>query len=311
MAEGTLQKLTTAGIRRGLQEQIDAAPQIWQEHCQEEEATTKVTPFAWAGAMPQPREMVDGRRIKGIRAFSYDITNKTYELSVLFPREWFEDDQTGAIKMRIAEMATAWAAYKPYLFTQMLENGGSAGYIAYDGNTFFHDTRTEGASGAIDNNLTSVAAADNAIPTATEFLAQMAIIKAKMARFLDDQGRPGNRGAMGKIRVLIPPEAEKDIREALNSTLIGNTDNVFGRGLAEMEINEFFTHSATTCTIFVHAVGSPQKGIIHQQRTPLEIVTYDQPEWMDRNDGLLVTLRERFVFAYGQFRRMVKHVFTT
>lgn len=311
MATGTLQKLTTKGIRRELQERIDEIPDIWQPHCTMVDSTTEVEPFAWAGAVPQPREMIDGRRIKGLRAYTYDIRNKEYELSVLFPRKWFEDDQTGAIKLRIAEMATAWKAYKPYLFTLMLENGGSAGYVAYDGNTFFHDTRSEGDSGTIDNDMTSVAAADDAVPTPAEFLAQLAIIKAAMRRFKDDEGRPGNLRAMKQLRILAPGEAEKSILEALNATLISNTDNVFGRNLAEPDFNDFFTYGATTCTIFVHAVGDPLKAIIHQQRTPLEIVIYDGPEWVDANNGLLVTLRERFVFAYGQFRRMVRQVFTT
>jgi len=191
----------------------------------------------------------------------------------------------------------------------MLEQGGTL--LAYDGSTFFDDTRTEGDSGTIDNNLTSVAAADNAIPTAAEFLAEMAIIKAKMARFNDDTGRPGNLAALQSVRVLAPPEAEKSLLEALRSTLISNTDNVYGRGLAELDLNPFFTYSGTTCTIYVHAVGDPFKGLIHQQRTPLEILVYDDPYWMDANNGVLVTCRERFVFAYGQFRRMAKHVFTT
>jgi len=255
--------------------------------------------------------MVDGRRIKELRTFTYDIKNKEYELTVLIPRKWLEDDQTGAIRLRISEMATAWKSYKPYLFTQMLENGGSAGYVAYDGNTFFHDTREEGASGAIDNDATSVAAAANAVPTAAEFLDEMAVIKALMARYKDDQGRPANIGAMSQVRVIAPPEAERSLMEALRSTLISNTDNVYGRGLAELDINPLLTASATSCTIFVHAVSHPLKAIIYQQRTPLDIVLFDSPEFMDANNGLLITLRERFVFAYGQFRRMVRHVFTT
>lgn len=310
MAVGTLKALTAKGIRRDLLARIDEIPELWKPHVTELGSNTAVEPFGWAGAVPQPREMVDGRRIKELRSFTYDIKNKTYELSVLIPREWLEDDQTGSIRMRIGEMATAWKAYKPFLFANMLENGGSRN--AYDGNTFFHDTRTEGDSAAIDNNRTSVAAADDAVPTAAEFLAQMAIIKAGMRRFQDDQGRPANLGAMQQVRVIAPGEAEKSMREALHSTLIGNTDNVFGRGLAEPDFDDFLTYSATTCTIFVHAVaGGGMKGILHQQRTPLEIVLFDSAQDIDRHNGLLITLRERFVFAYGDFRRMVKHVFTT
>ena len=64
--------------------------------------------------------------------------------------------------------------------------------------------------------------------------------------------------------------------------------------------------------MFVHAVGgNPTKGMIYQQRLPLSVVVHDDEQAMDLNDGLLVTCRERFVFAYGNFRKMVKHVFTT
>ncbi len=107
MAVGTLQQLTVKGVRRELQERIDAIPEFWRPHVTEMDSTTEVEPFAWAGAVPQPREMLGERRIKELRTFSHNLTNKEYELTVLFPRKWFEDDQTGAIRMRIAEMAEA------------------------------------------------------------------------------------------------------------------------------------------------------------------------------------------------------------
>lgn len=309
MAVKTLAAVTVKGIRGDLQERVSGAPDWWKKHCKEVKSNAAIEPYGWLGAIPQPREMVDGRRIKEMRAITYNIENKEYELSVLIPRKWVEDDQTGAIQMRINEMGTAWAALKPTLFNYMIEQGGTL--LGYDGNTFFDDTREEGASGAIDNNLTSVAAADNAVPTASEFLSQMAVIKAAMSRYLDDEGGLANAMAMTKVRVIAPPEAERSVREALHSTLIDNTDNVYGRGLAELDINPFSTASGTTCTIYVHAVGEPIKGMFYQSRLPLEILIYNEPHWIDANNGVLVTLRERFVFAYGQFRRMVKHVFTT
>ena len=311
MAIGTLSQLTTKGIRRDLQERAQESGFPWREHCTLVDSNTDVEPFGWAGAVPQPRLMMGGRRIREIRSFTYNIQNGEYELTVLIPRKWWEDDLTGAIRMRVAEIGSAFANYKPYLFTQMLLNGGTAGYIAYDGATFFHDTRTEGDSGTIDNNRTSVAAADDAVPTAAEFLTQMGVIKAAMARFLDDSGQPANIQAMQRVRVIVPPEAEAQVRTALYAAQLAATDNVFGRGLAELDIDSFLTYSGTTCTIFVSAVGGVFRPIIYQQRIPLEIVLFDDPRWIDANDGLLVTLRERFAFAYGNFRTMVKHVFTT
>ena len=309
MAIGTLKALSTKGVRGELKMQLDAIPDLWIPHCTMLDSNTEVEPFAWAGAVPQPRELIGDRHIKEIQSFTYDITNREYELSVLFPRKWWEDDQTGQIKMRLGEMAGRWKSYKPFLFNALLEAGATG--LAYDGETFFDDTREEGSSGAIDNDFTSVAAAADAIPTAAEWLAQLAVIKAYMMRYLDDEGQPANLRANSSWRIFAPPEAIPELTTAMQSTLISNTDNVWGRGLAEVDENPFGTYSATTVTAYVHAVGDAFKGMIHQQRTPLEILIFDDPKWIDKHNGVLVTLRERFVFAYGQFRRMARQVYTT
>lgn len=305
MATGTLQKLTTKGIERLIMGELDTVPSIWKTHCQMVNATAKVMPYAWAGAVPQPREFIGARRLKEIRAFTYDITSKTYELSILIPREWWEDDQTDAIKGRLAEMAQVWELYKSYLFTQMLVNGATSGNNAYDGNTFFHDTRTEGSSGTIDNKLTS-AATTGTIPTSAEFLTGLTTAKYSMLRFLDDEGHPANWAASTQIRVIIPPSYEKGAVEALNASFISQTDNVF-KGMAQLDIDPFLTADTK---MYIHMVGAQSKGIIHQQYLPLKVVSYMSPEWIDANDGIVVTMRERFVFAYGNFRRMVEYTYS-
>lgn len=311
MTVGTLEKLTTKGIQRLMMATIEKFPDWWRAHCTELPANAKVEPYGWPGAIPQPRELVDGRRIQEIRAFTYNITNKTYELTFLIPREWLEDDQTGSIRQLVTQCAEAYAAYKLYLFTYMLENGGTL--LAYDGTAFFDDTRTEGDSGTIDNNTTSVAAAATAVPTSAEFLAEMQTIEALMGKYKDDRGRECMTVPMTDLRVIAPRHCRKSIMEALNATELSATTNVYGQGLAKLDINDFFTVDATpTMTMFIHAVGgATTKGMIYQQRLPLSVVVHDDPRSMDLNDGLLVTTRERFVFALGQFRKMVKHIFTT
>lgn len=303
----TISALTATGVRGELFEAIKAVPQLWPEHVTKLDSKTQVESFAMVGALPQPREMADGRRIQGLRAFTYDIVNKEYELTFLLPRIMFEDDQTGQLNLRIQEVAAAWARYKDYLFAQMLINGATAGYVAYDALTFFHDTRTEGDSGTIDNKTTS-AAATGTVPTATEFLDAMQAIKAVMFRYADDQGRVGANGlAMQDVRVIIPPTYERGATEALNAVMLSNTSNVYGQGLAKADI---CSDLAADTKMYVHAVGDPVKGVLYQQRTELEINVYSDPQAVDSNNGLLVTLRERFVFAYGQFRRMVEHTFS-
>ena len=315
MPIGTINKTTVQGIKRDLQQGIETYPVIYPEHVQQVDATTKIESYAFTGAVPVPREMIDGRRIRSIRAFSYDIKNKTQELSVLFPREWFEDDQVNSVKTLIGDLIEAWGTYKDLLFTAMLEAGGAAGSLAYDGQVFFNDTRVVGSSGTIDNNSTSLAAADDAVPTSAEWLSAMNDIMSLMYLYKDDQGRPTNVGAMNGLRVIMPVQMNKNVREALEATEIASTSNVFGRNLAEFDLNPYLTPSATTKTMYVHAVGaggaSRKKAFLYQQRLPLEILIYDDAKWVDANDGLLVTCRERFVFAYGEPVRVVRHIFTT
>ncbi len=308
---------TVRGIRGDLEQRLNEIPQIWPNHVTRVGSTTKVEPFAWSGAVPKPRLMADGRKLQGLGQFSFNIENLEYELSVLIDKVTFEDQQTSDVQRKIVELSLAWGPFKDEILAEMLEAGaGTTKGSAYDGAAFFGDSRTEGDSGTIDNNTTSVAAGDDAVPTSAEFLAAMNAIINQMALFGDDKGRKGtNRQAMSQLRVMAEKIMTRPILEALQSTLIANTDNVFGRGLAIPDFSEYMTPdqlSTPTTTMYVHAVGDATfRGIIYQERGPLEMEIFDDPHWMTFNNGLLITLRQRFAFAYGNFRRMVKHVFTT
>jgi hypothetical protein len=312
MAAGTLAKLTPKGIERMMMMTIEGTSDWWRNHCTPVTSQTMTTPYGWPGNLPKPREMVDGRVIQEIRAFDYNLVSKVYELTFLIPRLWLEDDQTDSVRQLLSQVGESWANYKAELFTYYLENGGTL--TAYDGTAFFDDTRTEGASAAIDNNWTSAAAADSAIYTSAEFLAQMAVIMGTMSQYQDDRGRKGMMLVpMTNLRLIIPRHCQRPTMEALNATQISGTDNVFGRGIADFDVNDLATVDATpTMTMYVHAIGgSGTKGMIYNQRTPLSVVAHGSPEMMDLNDGWLVTCRERFSFHYGQFRRLGRHIWTT
>jgi len=52
-------------------------------------------------------------------------------------RKEIGDDQVGAIRMRINELAAHAATHKDSLIEELLKNGESAGFNAYDGPPFF------------------------------------------------------------------------------------------------------------------------------------------------------------------------------
>lgn len=303
-----LSKISTAGAMGAFYERLGSAPAVWRNHCQVIQSSTAVQPHAFAGSLPQPQELIGSRRMQGLLDFSQNITNLDYELTFLIGRNTLADDQTGTLRARLTEIADSLLYFEDELFSLKLENGNVAGNVAFDGTVFHGDTRVIGDSANIDNNLTS-AAATGTIPTAAEFLDAMNTAIGAMWRYEDDSGRPGfARSAMSQLRVVIPPTYQRAAMEGLSSTLIANTDNVFGRGLAEFDV---LPNLAGDTEMWVNAVGSSTaRPFIKQEREPWEIRIINDPDLYAINNGLLVMCYGRFAFAYGDPRMSILHTFS-
>lgn len=307
-------KQTTAdGIHRELATRIEAVPQTWERFTKKLPMKAASQKYGWLGDLPRPRVMEGGRHFQGIGEYTYDVENRAHELSFIIDREKYEDDQMGLIRDRIAQVADAWGTYKQWLFIQMLIDGATAGHVAHDGLTFFHGARTLGDSGVIDNSLTADAATGT-IPTPAEFLDAIQACKTAMARFRSDKGLPTiTRSAIRALSVLIPPIYERAAAEALTSTTIsqgyGTADNVYGRGLATPEVESLLTADNK---MYLLATGDEtRKPILYaeHEEAKLEIVIDIDPVNVAKNDGVLVMLRERFDFAYGDFYTAIEFTF--
>jgi len=297
--------LIVKGAQRAFHERLAQIPTIWQNHCAVYDSDTAVEPHSFPGFIPKPREFLNGRQIQGIRDFTFNITNNEYELSIAINRKHFEDDQTGLIAERMREVAEVWGTFKDYLFAQMLINGATAGYTAWDGTVFFGDTRAIGGSANIDNATTS-AATTGTIPTAGEFIADLKTIKALVRRYQDDTGRPFNQLAVQNLRTIVPPSYEAAAFEALNAAFISQTENVF-KGFSELDVCDYLTADTK---MYITAVGAERKPFIMQQRMPLEVIILDSADQVALHNAVLVLARERFVFAYGEPRRAVEHTYS-
>lgn len=307
MAQWQPDELRNKGATAAFNEALATIPSVWQNHCMNVPSTTNAETFVFPGYLPVPREFVDSRSFQGMRDFTFTLTNNTYELSLIINRTHWEDDQKALIRARISEAAEAWATFKDSLFATLLTNGNVSGNNGFDGTTFHTDTRTIGASANIDNNTTS-AATTGTIPTAAELLAEMAIIKALMWRYEDDQGRPFNNGAISKLRLVVPPSYERACLEAFTSTLLGGgNDNPFGKNLAEFDVLPYLTGDTE---MWVNAVGSSRLPFIYQERTPLEVIVLDDAASVAEADGVKLLTRQRFIFGYGEPRRSVLHTFS-
>jgi phage major head subunit gpT-like protein len=295
-------ELITKGVRAELAALMEPPNPIWERYCERVTSNTKTEAYAWSGTLPRPRKYVDQRTVQGMRAYDFSITNEKWELTFIINRDHWEDDQTGQIQSRVREAALPWAAEKNEEFKNLLVNGATS-TATYDGSTFFHATRTDGESGTIDNNLTS-AAATGTIPTSAEFMTGVKDSKTQMLKFKDDMGRPWTN--MVELWTIVPPAYEHAAREGLNATVISQTSNVF-QGMSGLDVYPYLTSEAI---MYVCALNGPRKPFVYQERTALEIVILDSTEDFAENEGLKVLCRQRFKFAYGEFRAAIEYTYS-
>jgi len=307
MATNFFANITQKGTLAQFSQAMETAPNVWKQHVMTIPSDAATETLVWAGTLPIPREFISGRNFGGIRDFTFDIINKTYELSYIIDRESMEDDRHGLINQRTAEAAEVWATFKDSQFATLLEDGDSD-TTTFDGTSFFDATRTIGASVALDNidttNITTTTA-----PTSTEAGAAIHANMILLATMQDDQGRDGyNAIAMQKLRVIGHPQYQRAFQELFESTEISNSSNPWGMGLGEFDPLPYLT--ASSVQHFTTAIGSKRMPFIYQERTGLEIVVFNGQNDVAENNGVMVLCRQRYLLAYGDPRRCIEHTYT-
>lgn len=295
--------LRTKGAMATFHQKMELADPVWAKHCQMTASTSNKETYVWPGFTPRPREFLNSRQFVGMRDFTYDVTNKEYELSMIINRTHWEDDQTGLINARMAEMAGVYSEYKDYLFATLLQAANATGGEAFDGTVFHHTDHSAGTTVQTNDNDKGHDITATGQVTGTEALATIAIARAGFLAMVDDMGRPMNSQAAMKVRAIVTPLHERGYVEALNATLIdsGNTNVVGPKWLEGVDVLPHI--AAATTEVYFSAVGGDRMPFIHQQRMPLEVKILNDANNVALHNGVLVLCRERFVIDLGEFRR--------
>lgn len=254
----------------------------------------------WLGALPMVREWGTGRMAKGLRSESYDVRNLKYESTIEWDRDEINDDQTGQIRIKIRQMATAARRHPSRLLAELLANGGSAGYTAYDGQTYFSTTHSSGDSGTQDNALTATAAA--AAKTTAECKTALTAAIAALLNFKDDQGQPLNE-EVGKITVVVPPSMLFPMKEAAGAAFISQTSNILAA--ENIEVIPFPRLTLGTDFFTCALDDSDMPPFLFQEREKLEFKAFeadgDTPEaFMTEKGKAGVRWRHRMTYAFWQ-----------
>jgi len=263
--------------------------------------------YRWLGSLPRVREWGTGRLAKGLRSESYDVENLKYESTIEWSRDEIADDQTGQIRVRIRQMAAAAARHKGYLLSQLLINGGTAGYNSYDGVSFFNDAHVSGASGSQDNDLTATAAAA-AKTTAECKTAIQAAVAAGLA-FLDDQAEPINEEVTTILHV-VPPGLLFPMQEAVSAAQIGDTSNILTKYRMDVVPSVRRLNGTTFYTCFVE--DGDALPFIFQDRESLEFKLYEADgtsETAFMQEVGRAGVRARYNMTYGFWQKAIRTVF--
>ena len=167
--------------------------------------------YNWFGITPPMSEWKDKRRLRGLRPFNYELTNKDWESTLDVARNAILDDKMGMIAPRIRSLAGAY--YRAVIREVFSYLDGGTTYTAYDSTAFFADTRTIGASANIDNLLAGDYSASE-----TEIRAGINAAKEAMQNFQDDWGEPLN---LTPDTIVCSPYMEMLILQALKPGVSG------------------------------------------------------------------------------------------
>lgn len=158
------------------------AAALWPQLAMRVTSDTDTESHEWFGTVPPMRDRSKGRlEVGDLEEYSLSLKNITYGTGIVIKQSAFEDDKLGLIQPKIAQLPEEAAAHPGRLIFDLFEDNPTA----YDGITFFNDTRVLGLSANIDNEVEG-AYGDG---TVAEFQAGLRAGAARMAEFQDDHGR--------------------------------------------------------------------------------------------------------------------------
>lgn len=293
--------LLTKGLRSDFFDHFERTPNHFKELATRIVSNSDREDYRWLGTVPRIREWDQGRLAQGLRTERYSIENLKYEATIEVDRDEVSDDQTGQIRMRVAELAQRAATHKDFLLAQLLIGGETAGNDSYDGVSFFNATHASGASGNQSNLLTYDAAATDT-PTVAEFKEALKTALGAMLSYKDDQGEPMLVTASSLV-CLVPPTMLFTVSEAINATIIGSSTNVL-HGIARVVALPWLTDKSKWYLLKTDGVVRP---FIFQDREPVEFgaLAEDSDEGF-RREKFLFGVRARYRMAYGYWQFAVR-----
>lgn len=188
--------------------------------------------YAGVGQTPQLQEFKGEHHFEELGENVLEVVNKVYTGGITVPKRVIQQDKTGEITKRMAELGQSVQDHRDERIFDVILNGTSATkYKCYDGKALFandHKTRKSGTQ----DNLLGASASTATAPTPVEFGTGVLSTIQSMMGFKDDQGRPINKGAR-IFKVICPLNMMASALASVNNDVLqgtsGTLDNTMKR----------------------------------------------------------------------------------
>jgi len=249
----------------------------------------------WLGAPPPMQEWEDQRHLRGLRPYSYTLTNQDWESTLEINRNALADNKLGNIPLRVRSLARSY--YKRVLeevFSKL--DDGETG-TCFDAGYFFANTRVIGASANIDNSLSGSYSA-----SAANIRSGLSAAATAMAAFQDDWGKPMG---LQVDTIVCSPLMYIPIKDALLVPGVAGTVRPEAEFVKKLIVSPWV--DADTDDWFALCTTEEIKPIVFQDRQKPQVTNLDKPD--DRDVFMAKTLYygvdARFTVGYGDPRTAI------
>ncbi len=270
------------------------------------QSTTASELYAGLGLAPMMREWIGPKLAKQLKEYLFRIDNKDWEATLEVKRKDLQRDKTGQLMARIGQFASRAVEHEEKLLSALIDGGdGTTNGTAYDGQNYFSDTHSVGASGTIDNNISSDVTTTTA-PTAAEMsIAIMASIQA-LYGFKDDTGEPSNQNERSFL-IMVPTPFWAAAITAVSKDRLGSTsiDNpLLGIGLNLQVVQN--PRLSWTTKFATFAIGGATKPLIIQEENPPSVeVLAEGSDYTFNNQAHLYSLIKSGNVGFGRWDKAV------
>ena len=177
------------GYRAAFVQEMEAAEAQWMPAvnllAMDVPSTGPIEEYNFSDAVPRMTEWKDERKISKLGVDGWTLKNVSYANGVEIDRDDLEDDKLGLYMPRIRELARQGVLHKFQLLRDLINNGATATYTAWDGQVFFSNSHPLADSASTNDNFLTPVLAEASLQTA---LAQLSDMRDSQGEYMNLKG---------------------------------------------------------------------------------------------------------------------------